>query len=412
MIIIQYYEYLFTIEQDPNSFTTGELASSMIKDAYISGIYGTSSGYIENSSCMSLHDEAARGAIRDAGLKPSDIDGVICAYSLTEPHLMLSSWFSEYFGLKPRLCFSIQAGGATAAIMVMQAATIVSSGAYRNILVVTGDNRLSGLSRDGAVAALALVGHPEFERPYGMSVPSAYALVANKYMHEFAVTAEHLGAVSVAMRKHASRTPGAHKRDPITLKDVTESPLISSPLRLLHCSLISDSAAAMVITSRKPNADTTKTPVAIIGCGQGHTHEHIIAAPSLTSFGCQESARSAFSEAGIEPEDIDFVEIYDSFAITLLVELESMGFFAPGEAGPAALDGALDIDGRLPCNTHGGLLSHGHSGAAGGMFHFVEAVNQLRGHGNENQVKEPDTALVHGDGGILSAHCSIILARA
>jgi len=365
---------------------------------------------MSNSSCLSLQAEAARGAIADSELKPSDIDGVICAYSLTEPHLMLSSWFAEYFGLKPQTCFSIQAGGASAAIMVMQAAMMVSNKACRNILVVCGDNRLSGLSRDGAVAALAQVGHPDFERPYGMSIPAAYALVAKRYMHEYNVTSEHLDGISVAMRKHASRTPGAHKMDPITLDDVAESPLISSPLRLLHCSLISDNAAAMVITSQT-SENSAKSPVAIVGSGQAHTHEHIIAAPSLTNFGCQQSAAIAFSDAGISHDHIDFVEIYDSFSITLLVELESMGFFPRGEAGQAALEGTLDIGGSLPCNTHGGLLSHGHSGAAGGMFHFVEAVNQLRNERNDHQVKNPQMALVHGDGGILSAHCSIVLAR-
>jgi acetyl-CoA acetyltransferase len=379
--------------------------------ALVIGAYGTSSGSFIDSSCLSLHQEAARGAITDAGLEPSDIDGVICAYSLTEPHLMLASWFCEYSGLKPHLCFSIQAGGATAAIMVMQAAMIVKGGSCRNILVVTGDNRLSGLSRDGTVAALAQVGHPEFERPYGMSIPAAYALVANRYMHEYNVTSRHLDGVSVAMRKHAHMTPGAHKRDLITLKDVAESAMISSPLRLLHCSLISDSAAAMVISSKSSGLCSENAPVAIIGSGQGHTHQHIISAPSLTKFGCHQSARAAFAEARIKPNNIDFVEIYDSFSITLLIELESMGFFAPGEAGSAILEGALDITGFLPCNTHGGLLSHGHSGAAGGMFHFVEAVNQLRGDRTPHQVKDPHMALVHGDGGILSSHCSIILSR-
>ena len=383
----------------------------MTKKSFISGAYGTSSGELSGSSCMSLLDEAARGAIQDSGLPSKQIDGVICAYSLTEPHLMLSSWFCEYCGLKPKVCFSIQAGGATAAIMVMQAAALVKAGLCRNVLLVTGDNRLSGLSRDGAVEALSKVGHPEFEQPFGMSVPAAYALVANRYMYEYGTTDAHLGAVSVASRKHASKTPGAHKRDLITLDDVKQSRMISTPLRLLHCSLVSDSAAAVVVTSQK-SVDCEKPPIEIIGMGQGHTHEHIIAAPSLTNFACKESSRIAFSDAGMKPSDIDIAEIYDSFSITLLIELESMGFFHRGEAGPAILDGAMDIDGTLPCNTHGGLLSHGHSGAAGGMFHFIEAVKQLRQARPEHQAHDPVTALVHGDGGILSAHCSIILTRA
>ena len=145
--------------------------------------------------------------------------------------------------------------------------------------------------------------------------------------------------------------------------------------------------------------------------GQGHTHEHIIAAPSLTDFGCKQSSEQAFGKAGILASDIDIAQIYDSFTITLLVELESIGFFERGEAGAAIANGALKLDGRLPCNTHGGLLSHGHPGAAGGVFHVIEAVTQLRHKGIGRQVKNPELAFVHGDGGILSAHCSLILAR-
>jgi acetyl-CoA acetyltransferase len=151
--------------------------------------------------------------------------------------------------------------------------------------------------------------------------------------------------------------------------------------------------------------------IAILSAGQGHTHEHISAAPSLTHFGCEASARQAFARAGVAPSDIDVAEIYDSFTITLAVELESMGFFGKGEAGRAAAAGELSLTGRLPCNTHGGLLSYGHSGAAGGMFHVVEAVHQLRGNAGPRQVDNAELAFVHGDGGILSAHCSLVLGR-
>lgn len=150
----------------------------------ISGVFETKVGELPGSSCLALHDEAAAGAILDAGLEPGDIDGVICAYSLTEPHLMLASWFCEYFGISPAVCFAVQAGGATGTIMVMQAANLISSGTCNHVLIVAGDNRLTGLSRDGAIAALSQVGHPQFERPYGISIPAAYGLVATRYMHE------------------------------------------------------------------------------------------------------------------------------------------------------------------------------------------------------------------------------------
>jgi acetyl-CoA acetyltransferase len=279
-----------------------------------------------------------------------------------------------------------------------------------HVLVVTGDNRLSGLPPGGAAAILAQFGHPEFEQPYGISIPAAYALVAQRYMHEYGVKQEDLAAIAVAQRAHAALHPHAHMRAPITVEDVMNSRTISSPLKLLDCCLVSDGAAAVVV-SAPDQVETSTDRVAILGTGQGHTHEHISAAPSLVHFGCSQSARQAFARAGLGPSDVDLAEIYDSFTITLAVELESMGFFEKGEAGPAAAAGELGLTGRLPCNTHGGLLSYGHSGAAGGMFHVVEAVLQLKQRAEARQVKDASVAFVHGDGGILSAHCSLILGR-
>lgn len=381
----------------------------MTMNAFITGAFDTAVGELPGSSCMGLHAQAAMGAVADAGLRLKDIDGVLCAYSFTQPHLMLASVFCEYLGIHPGYCAAIQAGGASAAIMIMQAAALVASGQCRHVLVVTGDNRLTGLSRDGAVAALSEVGHPEFERPFGISVPASYALVAQHYMHEYGVTSEQLAAIAVEARRHAGRHPKAQKRDPITVEQVLASKMIATPLHMLDCCLISDGGAALVVSSREAARDAKSKAVEILGAGQGHTHEHIVAAPSLTDFGCKASSRAAFERAGVKAADIDVAEIYDSFTITLAVELESIGFFERGEAGAAAARGELGLGGQLPCNTHGGLMSYAHSGAAGGMFHAVEAVHQLRGNADARQVKDAKLAFVHGDGGILSAHCSLVL---
>ncbi|GAB2484710.1 thiolase family protein [Comamonas humi] len=381
----------------------------MSMNAFITGAYDTAVGELPGSSCMALHAEAALGAVADAGLKLSDIDGVLCAYSFTEPHLMLASVFCEYLGIHPGTCLAIQAGGASACIMVMQAAALVASGQCNHVLVVTGDNRLTGLSRDGAVAALAEVGHPQFERPFGISVPASYGLVARRYMHEYGVSREQLAAIAVEHRRHAARHPKAQKREPITVADVLASKPIAEPLHLLDCCLISDGGAALVVSSRAAARDAKSRPIEILGAGQGHTHEHIVVAPSLVDFGCKASSRTAFARAGVNAAEIDVAEIYDSFTITLAVELESIGFFERGEAGQAAARGELGLGGRLPCNTHGGLMSYAHSGAAGGMFHAVEAVHQLRGDAGARQVPDARLAFVHGDGGILSAHCSLVL---
>lgn len=381
----------------------------MTMNAFITGAYDTAVGELPGSSCMALHAEAALGAAADAGLELSDIDGVLCAYSFTEPHLMLASVFCEYLGIHPGTCLAIQAGGASACIMIMQAAALVASGQCQHVLVVTGDNRLTGMSRDGAVAALSEVGHPQFERPFGISVPASYALVAQHYMHQYGVTSEQLAAIAVEHRRHAGRHPKAHKREAITVQDVLASRMIAEPLHMLDCCLISDGGAALVISSRSAARDTRCGAVEILGAGQGHTHEHILAAPSLVDFGCKTSSHTAFARAGVTASDIDVAQIYDSFTITLAVELESIGFFERGEAGVAAAAGALGLGGTLPCNTHGGLMSYAHSGAAGGMFHAVEAVHQLRGQADARQVHDAKLAFVHGDGGILSAHCSLVL---
>lgn len=381
----------------------------MSMNAYITGAYDTAVGELPGSSCMALHAEAAMGAVGDAGLKLSNIDGVLCAYSFTQPHLMLGSVFCEYLGIHPGTCFAIQAGGASACIMIMQAAALVASGQCSHVLVVTGDNRLTGMSRNGAVAALSEVGHPQFERPFGISVPAAYALVAQRYMHEYGITSEQLAAIAVEHRRHAGRHPKAHMRAPLSVEQVLASKKIADPLHMLDCCLISDGGAALIVSSREAAHDTRGKAVEILGAGQGHTHEHIVAAPSLVDYGCKASSAAAFARAGVRPSDVDVAQIYDSFTITLAVELESIGFFERGQAGAAAAAGELSLQGKLPCNTHGGLLSYGHSGAAGGMFHAVEAVHQLRGNAQERQVDNARLAFLHGDGGILSAHCSLVL---
>lgn len=367
---------------------------------------------MEGSTCMSLHAQAAHGAVADAGLRLDQIEGVLCAYSFTEPHIMLASVFCEYMGgLRPTVAMAIQAGGATACAMLLQAVALVESGQCRHVLCVTGDNRLTGMSRDRAVAAIADVGHAQFERPYGFSVPAAYALVAQRYMHDYGVTADQLGQIAVTARQHAALHPHAHMKQPIALDDVRASKVIASPLRMLDCCLISDGAAAIVVSAAETAPDLRAPGVAVLGSGQGLTHEHVFAAPSLTDFGCAQSAATAFARAGLGPREIDLAEIYDSFTITLMVELESIGFFGKGEAGPAIAEGAIALAGALPCNTHGGLLSYGHSGAAGGMFHIVEAVHQLRGDAGPRQVSGARTAFVHGDGGVLSCHCSHVLGK-
>jgi acetyl-CoA acetyltransferase len=382
----------------------------MSKKSIISGVYDTKVGSLPESTCMTLHTEAALGAINDAGLALSDIDGLLTAYSFTSPQLMLGSVFSEYIGLQPKVSASISMGGATGGLMIAQAVALVESGRCRHVLCVTGDNRLSGMG-ESVQAAFAGVGHPQYEQPYGMSVPAAYAQAAQVYMHEYGLTHEHMAAVAVNQRSNAVRHPNAQMKKPITMEDVRNSKMVASPLRMLDCCPISDGGAAVLVSASDCARDLPKAAVEILGVGEGHTHEHIFLSPSLVDFGCKDSAAIALGKAGLAHSDVDSAHIYDCFTSTLLICLESMGFYGRGEAGPAALAGEFATGGRFPVNTNGGLLSYGSSGAAGGMFHVVEAVRQVRRESGDRQVKDADVAFAHTLGGIFSSHCSIVMGR-
>lgn len=382
----------------------------MNSKAIISGVHDTKMGAMPESTCMTLHTEAGLGAIEDAGLKVSDIDGLLAAYSFTSPQLMLGSVFAEYVGMQPKVSASISMGGVTAGLQIAQAVALVESGMCRHVLCLTGDNRLTGMG-EKVQAALAGVGHPQYEQPYGMSVPAAFAQAAQVYMHEFGMTHEHMAAVAVNQRANAARHPNAHMKKPIAMEDVRNSKMVASPLRMLDCCLVSDGGAAVIVSAGDTARDLPKTAVQILGVGEGHTHEHIFMAPSLVDFGCKDSAAIALGKAGLKHADVDCAHLYDCFTSTLLICLESMGFYDRGEAGRAALAGEFAINGRFPVNTNGGLLSYGSSGAAGGMCHVIEAVRQLRRECGDRQVKDAEVAFAHTLGGIFSGHCSIVLGR-
>ena len=363
-------------------------------------------------SGLGLNAQAARRALDDAGLTPRDIDGVLTAYSMTEPYFMLGTVLSEYLGLQPTYCASLIAGGATPAVMVGHAAAAIATGQAKTVLVVTGENRASGQTRDQAVAALATaVGHPYFEYPYGPSIPGCYAMIARRYMHEYGTTREQLAQVAVTTRRHACLHPNSHMRTPIRIDDVLAAKPIADPLTLLDCCLISDAAGALIVQHPERTLANRSAPVWILGVGESHTHEHLLCAPSLTHFGAVRSGQIAYEMAGVTPQDIDVAQLYDCFTIVPIIEAEELGFAARGSGGELWQSGQAEIGGSLPVNTHGGMLSHAHAGAAGGMFGLIEAVAQLRGGLGARQVKNATLALVHNEGGVLSSHCTVILGR-
>jgi len=279
------------------------------------------------------------------------------------------------------------------------------------VLVCVGENRATGQSRDAAVAALMVVGHPYFEQPYGASIPGFYAMIAQRHMHVYGTTREQLASVAVNTRAHALLHPNAQMKTPLTMEQVLAAKPIADPLGMLDCCLISDAGGAFIVTSAERARDLKAKPVYLQGIGEFHTHEHLMCAPSLTEFGAIESGKAAYKMAGLGPQDMDFAELYDCFTIVPIIELEEMGFVRPGEGGAFFAEGHARIGGKLPVNTHGGMLSHAHAGAAGGLFGIVEAVRQLRGGLGPRQVEGAEVALVHNEGGILSSHCTLILAN-
>lgn len=377
----------------------------------IVGVGESDIGKVPNMTGLGLNAQAAKRALDDAGLKVSDIDGVLTAYSFTEPYFMLGSVLCEYLGLKPRYNASVIVGGGSPAVMLKHATEAILAGSADTILVCAGENRATGQSRDSAVSALLAVGHPYFEQPYGGSIPGFYAMIAQRHMHVYGTTREHLAHIAVNTRRHALLHPNAHMKTPITLQDVLSAKPIADPLGMLDCCLISDAGGAFIVTSAERAKDLKSKPAYLLGIGEHHTHEHIMCAPSLTEFGAKESGKRAYEMAGVKPSDIDVAQLYDCFSIVPLIELEELGFCEPGEGGAFFADGRASIGGKLPINTHGGMLSHAHAGAAGGLFGIVEGVRQLRGGLGPRQVEGAELALVHNEGGILSSHCTLILGN-
>jgi acetyl-CoA acetyltransferase len=375
--------------------------------SFITGVGLTAFGRHEGSSTLDLMSTAAELALADAGLERADIDGFLCGYSTTMPHIMLATVFAEHFGIRPAYAHAIQVGGATGMAMAMLAHHLVDAGVARHVLVVGGENRLTGQSRDASIQALAQVGHPVYEVPLGPTIPAYYGLVASRYMHEYGVTEQDLAAFAVLMRDHAATHPGAQFHDRITVADVLASKPVALPLKLLDCCPVSDGGAALLV-SREPTSDIK---VRVLGCAQAHTHQHVTAAPALSELGAEIAIARAKAATGVGMSDVRYAAVYDSFTITLLMLLEDLGLARRGEAAARVRSGYFGRDGAMPLNTHGGLLSYGHCGVGGAMAHLAEAHLQMTGRAGDRQVGDASLALLHGDGGVLSSHVSMFWER-
>ncbi|MYB26496.1 MAG: thiolase family protein [Candidatus Dadabacteria bacterium] len=382
------------------------------KKVVIAGVGETEQGKIPDKSSFHFLSEASKLAIEDAGIKKDDVDGLVTAFSLVEHTFMHCTTFADYFGMNPRFFSSVAVGGATAVWMVAEAAMAISSGQAEVVLCVRGDNTLSGISSSGMLALIREMCHAEFEFPYGLTTPGGYALAAQRYLHDWNSRREHLAAVAVTMRKHAADKENAMNKDPLSIEDVLTSRVIAEPLTKYDCSIISDGGAAFIVTTEdKAKELGIENDLAYLwGMGQGYSHQYLTSLENLDQIydAVERSGQKAFNTAGIEPRDVDIAFLYDCFTITVLLELEGLGFVPKGEGGAFALEGRMEIGKDLPVNTHGGLLSQAHLGA---MHHVVEATLQLRGEAGSRQVEDPEVAVVHGNGGIVSAHSTVVLGN-
>ena len=338
----------------------------------------------------------------------SDVDGVLSVDSIAEPFRMHSVVLAEHLGVRANLSMTGSLGGATHIALVLQARDAILAGRANAVLVTSSDRLRTGMTRDAALTALVQgAGHPDLEKPYAPLLASLYGMVAHRHMREYGTTPEQLAMVAVVHRQHGALHPTAQLREPVTIDEVLASRMVSDPLHALECSLVSDGAGAVLVT--REGFTSSSREAAILGGAEHHTHEHVVASEDLVSTGARVAAQAAFAQAGVTPADVDVALLYDSFTITVLLLLEELGFCAPGEGGPFVMDGRIALDGALPVNPHGGLLSHCHPGRPGGIFHIVEAVHQLRGEATGRQVRDAEVAFVHGCGGVLSTHASLVL---
>lgn len=383
----------------------------LYRKAAIVGVAESDLGRVPHKSKFQLSAEACRLALEDAGLSKDDVDGVFTTI-ITAGGDFSSMMMAEYLGITPRYTDSTSIGGSSFVAYVEHAAMAIATGRCEVALICHGSTNLSDRGgRSGPVSASTEVfGPTQFEEPYGISTIGSYALAAQRHMYEFGTTSEHLAEVSVATRKWASLNPKAMMRDPLTIDDVLNSRLIASPLHLLDCCLVTDAGGAVVLTSMERARDLKKSPVAVLGSGEAHTHRMISQMPDLTETAAKISGRLAFERAGLTPADIDVAEIYDSFTITVLLSLESLGFCAKGEGGAFVSGQRTAPGGDFPMNTQGGALSYTHPGMFG-IFTVIEAVRQVRGESGARQVPNAEVALCNGTGGVLASTGTIILGR-
>jgi len=380
--------------------------------ATIAGIYEHPTRKAEGIPLQQLHAEVARGALADAGLALADVDAYFCAGDA--PGLGGFS-MAEYLGLNVRHTDTTETGGSSYLIHVSHAAQAIAAGKCKVALITLAGKPRSGGAPPGRPPMAVQPPDLPFEAPFKPTVLNNYAMCARRHMHEFGTTAEQLAWVKVAASHHAQHNPHAMLRDVVTVEDVVNSPVVADPLHRLDCCVVSDGGGALVVVAPEIAASLARPQVRVLGAGEAIKHTNGGDIDITYSAGVWSAAR-AFDEAGIARGDIKYASLYDSFTITVLMQIEDIGFCAKGEGGRFVADGGLISGvGRLPFNTDGGGLCNNHPGNRGGMTKILEAVRQLRGEAHPAvQVANCDLALAHGTGGYLGTRhgsATLILER-
>jgi acetyl-CoA C-acetyltransferase len=370
--------------------------------AYIAGVYEHPTRKADDKTLAQLHAESAKGALDDAGLTKADVDGYFCAGDAPGRGVLS---MVDYLGLKLRHVDGTDSGGTSYIIHVGHAAEAIAAGKCKVALItLAGRPRAEGMATGTAPrAATSETPEGSFEVPFGPATANMYALCAQRHMHEFGTTSAQLAWVKVAASHHAQHNPHAMLREVVTVEDVVNSPMIADPLHRLDCCVISDGGGAIVVVAPEIARSLKRPKVKILGHGEAVKHP-MGGKIDLTFSGAQVSGPIAFAEAGVKPSDIKYASIYDSFTITVVMQLEDLGFCEKGKGGRFVADGNLISGvGKLPFNTDGGGLCNNHPANRGGLTKVVEAVRQLRGEAHPKvQVKSCDLALAHGTGGTLS----------
>lgn len=372
----------------------------------IVGVGQAGIGEAHGFTAMEILAQAATKAVADAGLTMQDIDGLATCSSAAS---MWALPVAEYLGLRPQFIESTMLGGSSFIAHLMPAMMALESGQCSAVLVCYGSTQKTGtFSRKGMTDAFKLIDPLPYEHPYQpMLPPTAYALAASRHMHEFGTTREQLAEVAVAARRWAQLNPEAYMRDPLSIDDVLSSRMISTPLTVRDCCLVTDGAGAFVLMRADRAKAQKQKPVYVLGNATAVWNRQISCMEKLTVTAASESGKRAFEMAGLKPSDVDVLGLYDAFTINTLLFLEDLGFCKKGEAGAFVQNGGIAPGGHLPVNTNGGGLSCVHPGMYG-IFLVIEAVRQLRGECGERQVKDAKIALAHGNGGTLSSQSTAL----